>query len=273
MFQLQAFGEPVLINERGIHLEVFPRQTKRMALLVYLACDDQIRPHRRDAVVTMFWPEANQQRGRNALRQAIHVIRDSLGPEVLLGNGDQELKVNRKVLESDVARFSRAVAHGSYEAALSLHQTEFLQGFHLPGAEEFEAWADHRRNRLRRLATCAAVNLARSAEGMRNLSDALYWWRRAMELEPFDEFFLRRTLTLLAFSGNRGVALSEFERFRHRVSLELEIEPSPETLALAEKICSGTLQSVPQWIGNRRYTDAIANGQLHRRRVTDLVPT
>jgi len=221
----------------------------------------------------MFWPEADQQRGRNALRQAIHVIRDNLGSEILLGNGDQELRINRQVLESDVARFSRAIAHGSYEAALSLHQTEFLLGFHLTGAEEFEIWADHRRDHLRKLASCAAVNLARSAEGMRNLSDALYWWRRAMELQPFDEFFLRRTLTLLAFSGNRGVALSEFERFRRRLLLELEIEPSPETLTLAEKIGSCMLQSVPQWVGNRRYTDAIANGQMHRRRVTDLALT
>jgi DNA-binding SARP family transcriptional activator len=218
----------------------------------------------------MFWPEADQQHGRNALRQAIHVIRENLGGEVLLSNGDQELRVNPQVLESDVARFSTAIARGSYETALSLHQTDFLLGFHISGAMEFEVWVEQRRAHLRRLASCAAVNLARSAEGMRSLSDALYWWRRAMELEPFDEFPLRRALTLLAYSGNRAVALTEFERFRRLLLSELEVEPSPQTLELAENIASGNLENVPQWIGNRRYTDAYANGQVYRRRVTDL---
>jgi DNA-binding SARP family transcriptional activator len=218
----------------------------------------------------MFWPEADQGHGRNALRQGLHVIRESLGGEVLICNGDQEVRVNRQVLESDVARFSSAIAHGSYETALSLHQEDFLLGFHISGAMEFEVWVEQRRAHLRRLASCAAVNLARSAEGMRGLSDALYWWRRAMELQPLDEFFMRRILTLLAYSGNRSVALTEFERFRRLLWSELEMEPSPQTLELAENIAAGHLDDVPQWIGNRRFTDAHTNGHLHRRRVTDL---
>ena len=270
MFQLQAFGEPVLCNEGGRQLEAFPRQTKRLALLVYLACDGQVRPHRRDAIVAMFWPEADQQRGRNALRQALHVIRENLEQEVLVSNGDQEIRVNRQILESDVSRFSRAIAHGSYETALSLHQNDFLLGFHISGAIEFEVWMEHRRAHLRRLASCAAVNLARSAEGMRSISDALYWWRRAMELQPLDEFFMRRILALMAHSGNRSSALTEFERYRRLLMSELEVEPSHQTLELAENISGGDLRDVTQWIGNRRYTDAGANGRAHRRRVTDL---
>lgn len=270
MFQLQAFGEPVLFTDGGRQMEAFPRQTKRLALLVYLACDGTVRPHRRDAVIAMFWPEADQQRGRNALRQAIHVIRESLGPSVLVCNGDQELRVNRRILESDVGRFSNAIAHGSYETALSLHQNDFLLGFHISGAMEFEVWVEQRRAHLRRLASCAAVNLARSAEGLRSLSDALYWWRRAMELQPLDEFFMRRILTLMAYAGNRSVALTEFDRFRRLLLAELEIEPSPQTQSLAEKIAGGTLDDVPQWIGNRRFSDATANGHIHRRRVSDL---
>jgi DNA-binding SARP family transcriptional activator len=270
MFQLQAFGEPVLFNEGGGYMEAFPRQTKRLALLVYLACDGQVRPHRRDAVAAMFWPEADQEHGRNALRQAIHVIRENLGKEVLLCNGGQELRVNRRVLQSDVARFSKAVAHGSYETALSLHRNDFLLGFFISGAMEFEGWVEHRRARLRRLASCAAVNLARSAEGKRSLSDALYWWRRAMEVQPLDEFLLRRVLTLVAYSGNRSVALMEFERFRRLLLSELDVEPSPQTVELAEKIASGALDDIPQWIGNRRYSDARAHGKALGRRVTDL---
>jgi len=119
MIKLHAFGDIHLRNENGTLLDGIMRQTKRLALLILLACDSLNRPHRREEVISTFWPESDGPRGRNALRQALHVLRDELGPDIIQRNESEDLRVNRAQLSSDVDTFTQAIASGLPEAALA----------------------------------------------------------------------------------------------------------------------------------------------------------
>ena len=265
MIKLCAFGEPLLFAADGTPLDVVLRHTKSFALLLYLACDHRTHPLRRDELLAIFWPEADGLRGRNCLRQTLHVLKGNLGDGIVVATGDQLLRVDTARLECDVRQFVLALERGEPEAALRLYRGEFLQGFHLSGAPEFGFWADQVRARLQELAVYAAKSLAHSAEGERSLDDALFWWRRALELDPFDEGALRRIMALLAGAGNRCGAQAEFKRFRKRIAEELELEPSRSTTELAALVSTAPPEQIPMWVGDRRRKDPAASVPHWRR--------
>ena len=252
MVKLCAFGEPSVYAADGTRLDGVARHTKRFALFLYLACHQRERPRRRDELMAVFWPEADGHRGRNCLRQALYVLKEGMVPGILVSSGEHEVSVDPTRMECDVTQFLLALREGALETALRLHSGDFLQGFFLPGAPEFGFWAEELRARLRVLAAHAAKNLAHTAEGEKALSNALFWWRRTMELTPFDEGVIRRVMALLAGSGNRCEALAEFNRFRDRMESELGLEPSRRTLNLASLVSSAPPDQIPMWVGDRR---------------------
>ncbi|MGD2124047.1 MAG: BTAD domain-containing putative transcriptional regulator [Gemmatimonadota bacterium] len=254
MLKILTFGDPQLVDDDGARVESMERRSKGLALLVYLACGASERQHRRDEVTSVFWPESDGPRGRNALRQTLHIIRRELGPGIVHANGNEDLAVNRQNLSCDVTAFTRAIADGLPETALAYYKDDFLLGFNLQGCPDFDSWADERRTDLRKVAASAARDLAHQAEGREDSSTAIFWWRRARRHQPYDEFIIRRIGSLLAWSENRGVALAEMEAFRKRMIADLETEPSPKTLELMERLAAGQMEEVVQWFGDRRGT-------------------
>lgn len=270
MIHLYALGEPAITGGNRARLEGLLRQTKRFSLLVYLSCAEKKRPLRRDELVAMFWPEADESRGRNALRQSLHVLRTAVGADVIRGNGTEEVRVDRDRFRSDVGAFCEAIRSNSPEAALGLYKGRFLSGFHLSHSPGFEAWVEAQRQFLHELAGNAAKDLAYRAEGTRHLTDALHWWTRALELDRFNEAVLRRLMALLAGSGNRGQAMSEFLRFRRKAQAELGVALSWRTLDLAGKISDGSEYVDIAWVEDRRKPDRPSNSSRNRR-ISDRV--
>lgn len=271
--RLYAFGDPTLRAGDGSVLEGLTRRTKRFALLVYLTCSERRTPRRRDELIGTFWPESDKDSALNALRQTLFVIRNELGPKAVLGVGSQDISVNWDRLGSDVDAFYRALREGSLEAALDLYRGDFLSGFFVSGSSQFCFWAEDQRDRLRDLAGRASKNLARRAEALQSLPDAVYWWRRAFELYPYDEPTLRRLMSLQTVSGNRAAALADFERFQRRVDRELGVAPSPVTMQVAARIRERkeATGSTPQWLDERRRPGG-ARRWPGSRRATDHVP-
>lgn len=67
LLKLLVFGSPRLERDgRPIELNL----RKALALLVYLAVSG--RPHSRDALATLLWPESDQREGRARLRRTLH---------------------------------------------------------------------------------------------------------------------------------------------------------------------------------------------------------
>jgi DNA-binding SARP family transcriptional activator len=165
------------------------------------------------------------------------------------------LQVNPKNLWSDVNSFLQALRENSSEGALALYRGDFLSGFHFSGSPDFESWMEDQRGNLRSMAANAARDLAHRAEGSRDLANAIHWWRKTLDLAPFDEKVLRRLMSLMAGSGNRGQAMSEFLRFRRGVANQLGSSLSQETLDLARRISDGQQAFDLEWIRDRRQDD------------------
>jgi DNA-binding SARP family transcriptional activator len=176
--------------------------------------------------------------------------------------GGDSLSVDPTVLSSDVQSFCAAHREGRLQDALEFVTDDFLADFHVPDGGQFMAWADDRRRSLKDMAVDAARRLAREAETALNLYQAVAWWRRALELAPYDERILVDLVWALARSGNRGGAQEAYRSFRGRMLGHLELEPSLTTQAAVEQALRTTGSSAvsrgrgdhlplrePRWLG------------------------
>jgi DNA-binding SARP family transcriptional activator len=234
MTELLLFGSADLRNQDGRGALSVLSQPKRLALLAWLALARPAGFHRRDVIIGLFWPDLDGEHARAALRKTVYHLRQALGPDVILNRGDEEVGLATG-LWCDAVAFQQAVATGRAEEALALYRGDLLPGFFLPDVPEFEHWLEGERERLRRQAVTAAWRLAEEAEGS-SLARAVEWGRRAVALAPHDESGLRRYLELLERSGDRGAALRAFEGHRRHLEQADELEPEPETTALAAAI-------------------------------------
>ena len=236
MVELRLLGTVNLTTADGCEARSLIGQPRRLALLAYLAAATPRGTQRRDRLLTLFWPELDQGRARAALRQALHVLREELGPRVLVSRGDEEVGLDFDVVRCDVAEFDRAVAAGRLTEALDLYRGELLEGFFISGAPDFERWQDDERRRLCETASRAAQALVEEAEDRGDLAAAAIWARRALRLAPNDEALLRRLLTLLDLLGDRAGALQVHDEFARRLAAEFEAQPAAETQALVAAV-------------------------------------
>jgi DNA-binding SARP family transcriptional activator len=238
MHALRVFGGFALsdpADERGRRLP----QRRAEALLAVLAVAGDLGASR-DRLVGLFWPENTQALARHALRDALWVIRQVVGPDAILATGDT-LVLNPDVVSSDVQHFAQAVAAHAWSEAVVTYRGPLLAGFHVDEAPEFERWLDAERARLFRQCKWALESLAAEAERAVKWRDAARWWGRALELDPYDTRLVVRRVVALAHSGDRANALKEGEEHRHRLEVEMELQPDPAFLEELARVRRGEI--------------------------------
>lgn len=221
-------------------------QPKRLALLAYLAVAEPRGFHARERLLALFWPESDEERARNSLRQSLHYLRRSLGDGVIVSRGDHEVAIAVDSLRCDAVAFDEALAAGRPAEALDLYQGDFLAGLFVDDAPGVEQWIEDLRTRYRRAAVRAASTASAIEEARGGRSAAILLMRRALAIDPHDEGSLADLLTLHERAGNRTGAVQDFEAFRKRLDAELGLEPSAATRALMDRIVtSGGGDPVP----------------------------
>jgi DNA-binding SARP family transcriptional activator/predicted ATPase len=234
---------------------------KVRALLAYLAVESD-RPHHRESLAGLLWPEQPERTARLNLSQALSRLRRILDDK----HADPPfIDVTRQTLQFnpasdhwlDAVAFTRALegcekhAHAKLEGcgeclerlegAAALYRGAFLVGFSIADSAPFEEWALLHRERLHRLAQETLGRLAHCYAASGEYEKALLHAWRQVELDPWREAAQRGLMRLLALSGQRGAALAQYEVCRRLLAEELGVEPAQETTALYEVIRDGAL--------------------------------
>ena len=247
MYRLTLLGGLDLRGPENQPLQSVLQQPKRLALLAYLVLAGRDGFVRRDVLLALFWPESDEERARRNLNQAIHYLRRSLGEEVIVSRGAEEIGLKDGALWCDVLAFEEALDRGTGSEALALYRGDLLPGFFVDGAVEFERWLENERTRLRRQAARAAWALAELEEREGDPATALHWARRAVELDLYDEPGVRRLIELLDRTGDRAGALQVFDTFARRLAEDYGTAPSAETLRLVEEIRARVAPAELRW--------------------------
>lgn len=234
MIRFHMFGVPDLRADSGAKAFTVLAQAKQVALLGVL-CVARDGSVRRDRLLSLLWPDLDESRARNSLSKAIHNCRRALGDDAIGGRFAEEIALDVSVWSCDLWDFDDAHLRGDRKSALTIALTgEFLDGLQVPESAALEHWLDAERARIRRIAVESASVLAERDEGHGSFDGAAEYLRIAATLSPLDERILRRRITLLDQLGDRAGALDTFADFRLLLQRELEVEASPETLALVE---------------------------------------
>lgn len=236
MYRFNTLGKLEIVGLSAAEAGAILAQPKRVALLLYLALEQPSGWQRRDTLLGLLWGDLDESRARNALSQALHHLRRGLGADALPGTGVDLVRVDSARLPCDAVVFEALAREGKQAEALELYQGELAPGLHVVDAPEFSQWLDLERRRLNDLAFQAAAGVAGVREVAGDLSRAIEVLRRATGFRPEDEGTVRRLMQLLDQSGDRASALRTYEQFANRLRSELEIEPSPETQALARDL-------------------------------------
>ncbi|HEV8214383.1 MAG TPA: BTAD domain-containing putative transcriptional regulator, partial [Gemmatimonadaceae bacterium] len=204
-------------------------QQRRIALLA-LVGNSPDASISRDRLLGLLWPDRDERTARHLLADSLYVLRQALGDEIIVASAES-VRLSAG-LYIDVADFNKALTEERWGDALALYRGDFLDGFYVRNAADFDQWALAERNRLRDLATRAASTWARELEKTGRIADAVGAAERALALTPLDERVLRDLIKLLLASGNRARAASTARTFSRRLEDELGVAPSVETMRL-----------------------------------------
>lgn len=125
-----------------------PIAGKSLALLIWLVRGAS-GPAHREQLADLLWSDAEEERALQSLRQALSQLRAHLGTSAIHAEGRTVKLVDAIACDADV--FEAAVAAADHERASATYAGAFLDRFALPGASQFEHWADRERQRLRAL--------------------------------------------------------------------------------------------------------------------------
>ncbi len=264
-FRVEADGEPVYGFETD----------KARALFSFLIVEAD-RPHRRETLAGLLWPDRPDTVARANLRQALVRLRRALGDDVSQRDQAQHHPAPANHVEArrpppflfvtrtdvqfnaasdyalDVAQleaFTRPQAGGPLPRLQLLPEVlcaDFLAGFAIPESETFQAWVLNRQEHCHRLALdiLEAQNAAFESAG--DFEHAVAAARLQLRMEPWLEEAHRRCMRGLALAGRRDEALHQYELCRLALEAELGAGPAPATEALCASIRAGRLLPAPQ---------------------------
>ena len=235
---------------------------KARALLAYLAVEAD-RPHRREALAGLLWPDTPEQTARTNLRSALANLRQVLldhqaRPPYLLvtrqtiqlnPEGDYWLDVDafHKITGKQEIQGKEAssISIPELSTAVDLYRGQFLAGFYVRDALLFEEWALITRESLQRSALNAMHHLTEHFQETGAHDLALQLAQRQVDLEPYREDAHQQVMWTLALNGQRNEALLHYEQFRELLQAELGVAPLEQTQEMCARLVNGDLPGSP----------------------------
>jgi len=250
-----SFLGPFQVTLAGAPVTAFESNRAR-ALLAYLAVEAE-RPHQRETLAGLFWPNWPDPGALANVRHALANLRQVTGdrdvtPPFLLITRETVQFNPASDYELDVLSFIRlATAERAgqppverLQQALALYRGSFLEGLSVGDSAAFEEWATLKREQLAQQMLEVLLRLAAYHEQQGDYEQAQRYAQRQLDLDPTREEAHRQLMRAPALSGQRSTALAQYLTCRRLLAEELGVEPAQETSALYESIRQGTLSGL-----------------------------
>jgi len=239
MIRLRTLGALDLRGSNGEELRAVLAQPRRAALLAYLALAMPRGTQRRDTVLALFWPELDIDRARNALGQAVHFLRRTIGADTIVNRNGDGLAVDWTKFWCDAAAFQDALDANRISEAIALYRGDLLEGFHIDDAPEFERWLEAERARLAARYTQAVESVATEREAAGDFHGAATHWRTLVARDPYNSRLTVRLMRALKSGGDPAGAPLQAREHERLLREELGIAPDADVTSLVRQIQAG----------------------------------
>jgi DNA-binding SARP family transcriptional activator len=251
--QIKTFGRfEVALNDVPISDNRWPRRRTKELLKLLVTAPGQ--PFASDQIVDALLPDSDVEGATANIQARISELRRVLEPGLVRGRDSRfivnagegyafapacECLLDTQAFEAGLAE-SRHLAEGGcwkaaterLERALLLYRGEFL------AEDRYAEWAEGPRSRLRERYLDGLDSLAECYAKLGQLHQAITCCQRILGVEPHRENIVRRLMELQHRIGQRGKALDAFNEGVRALREHLDVGPSPETVALRERIAS-----------------------------------
>jgi DNA-binding SARP family transcriptional activator len=226
--------------------------TKPLELLGYLLLHRD-RPHPRDGLADLLWPDAGPPVSRKYLRQTLWQLQARLavalepGEAPLLDLPPGHVRVNPDAswwcdvdVVEQVQRRCRDLPGGPLRDAdvTALEQAVELSRHDLLVTWQHD-WVLRERDRLRLVHLDLLERLTDHYAATGNLARGLAHGNRLLQLDPAREVTHRQLMRLYADAGDRTGALRQYRRCMAALATEFDLEPDAETVELYRRIRAG----------------------------------
>lgn len=243
---LFLLGSPRIERDRAaIHVDT----RKAIAMLAYLAVHAGFQS--RDTLAALLWSESNRTGARGALRRTISTLNTALGG-IGLHIEREAIALDAQLVWCDLNHFLSLLraceSHGHsnqevcprcrtpLQEAINLYRGDFLQGFSLRDSADFELWQFQQSENLRRVYSIALEKLVHLYCEDGSLEQATHLAQRWLALDPLHESAHRHLMEIYAWSGQRSMALKQYQDCVRILDQELGVPPLEETSRLHQMI-------------------------------------
>ncbi len=252
------------------------------ALLAYLVVESH-RRHSRESLAGMLWPDEPDHMAKQNLRQAISRLRSALkereGGVSYIEATRTDLKFNSAADHwCDYEAFRSAYcacnnlveasqvadAIGWMQEAEQLYRGRFLEHFSAEYSDRFREWVNSRVEAVKMQAVSVTEQLSHHYERLGDLTRAISAAQKLVSIEPWSEGPRHLLIRLLSESGNDVAALVQYESCCNMMRTELGVEPSPETVALFNRIKKNARKTAPS-------TASVSSASAHERRQVTMM--
>lgn len=218
-FQLEQDGQALPLPTR-----------KDAALFAYLVLHPAI--HLRQQVATRFWGEAVDEKAQRSLRTALSTLRKVLGHDCLLADRETvqfnpafTLWTDALILREQAQRFLAAPTPDPSLVDVTLYRGDLLEGLS-------DDWILREREELRLLYLRVLLRLAQHWRTQGDYAQTSEIAHRILALDAAEETAHQHLIFCYMVSGDSQAARQQHEACVRALRDELDVEPSPETVAL-----------------------------------------
>ncbi len=227
--QINLLG-PVQISQNNKPVHV--RGHKPLGLLAYLLLTKT--SHSRQHLVDLLFDRPQDPKA--SLRWTLSELRRAIGTGYILADRQQIAFNFDSDFQLDIVAFE--------DGQLDLYRGDFLEGLYLQEAFAFEEWLFFERERLRVCYQNSLLQRLEQAQREGNPPTVIETAHQLLNIDNLREEWHRALMQAYAQSGQRQAALAQFDLCRQVLQAEIGLEPTVETIQLAEAIRQGAIRTV-----------------------------
>ncbi|MBR0376169.1 MAG: AAA family ATPase [Firmicutes bacterium] len=200
---------------------------KADALFYYMICT---KTATREELISLLWEQCDPETGRKNLRNALYVIKKSLGVEVLVARQKDRLFLNPELnIECD---YQKLMEQDDYLAFHGL----FLNGFSIKDANAFDEWIRRIREQVRQQYLSCLSRLASSTNQLGAVGRAERCALEYLRENPADEEMTCFLMGLYQKQSKYAKAIHVYQKLRDYLAQEMGISPVVATKQLYYEI-------------------------------------
>jgi ATP/maltotriose-dependent transcriptional regulator MalT/DNA-binding SARP family transcriptional activator len=236
--QIRAFGDGEIRRNSEVIPNAIWQSAGARALFYFILDRGKVK---RDEIVVQFWPDFSNAKVNSNFHATLWRVRNALGSKQIIAFDGVNYSINQATIFYDVLEFEELLEKlknpnlpEMEQRELELQVVEIYQGDFLGDIDM--PWFDTRRGELKEKFRNHIEKVAERALDRRSFNDAKKYYEKAIELDPYQDYFHLGLLKSLIGMRSPAAAKAHYINYVRLLRDEVGVAPILELSKLFENI-------------------------------------